>query len=92
VKEILFITDKLCIGEAAYHEITMTDGGEGLPRSYLVKQCKKHIGSLCHVTRTTGKEEGAQLDFQTELKNIIRKQVRGSFSCYVCRLWNNEII
>ena len=29
VQQVLFITDKFCIGEAAYHELTMTNGGEG---------------------------------------------------------------
>jgi len=75
IKEILFITDKFGVGEAAYHEITMSDRGEGLPRSYLVKQCKNSLDSLCHVSRTPGPEEGAQLDFETELRNALRKQV-----------------
>ena len=37
IKEILLIVDQFCIGEAAYHEVTMTPAGENLPRSYLVK-------------------------------------------------------
>ena len=40
IQEILFIVDQFCIGEAAYHEITMTPAGENLPRSYLVKECR----------------------------------------------------
>ena len=32
IKEILLIVDQFCIGEAAYHEITMTPAGENLPR------------------------------------------------------------
>ena len=38
VRQILFISDKFCIGEDAYHELTMVPGGEGMPRSYLVKR------------------------------------------------------
>ena len=38
VKRILFILDKFCSGNAAYHELTMGPGGEDLPRSYLIKQ------------------------------------------------------
>ena len=53
----------------------MTDGGEGLPRSYLVKQCKKNLNDLCHIERTPGKNEGAQLDLLSELKSTIAKQV-----------------
>ena len=46
VQQILFIMDSFCISEAAYHELTMTVGGEKLPRSYLVKQCKNDLNSL----------------------------------------------
>ena len=59
--------------EAAYHELTMVDGGENLPRSYLVKQCKTNLNSLCHITRTPG-VEGVQLDFMSELQKAIRKK------------------
>ena len=64
VQQILFIMDSFRISEAAYHELTMTVGREKLPRSYLVKQCKNDLNSLCRITRTPGKEEGAQLDFE----------------------------
>lgn len=63
IKEILSIMDRFCIGEAAYHEVTMTQAGENLPRSYLIKQCKESINSLVHIERTPGVCEGAQLNF-----------------------------
>ena len=75
LKQILFIQDKFCIGEAAYHELTMTPGGEGLPRSYLIRQCKETLNEICHIERTPGKIEGAQVVFKDELRNIIRKHV-----------------
>ena len=38
VEKIFFLLDKLCVGDAFNPEIsTITDG---LPRSYLVKQCR----------------------------------------------------
>ncbi len=74
VKQVLYITDSFCIGEAAYHEFTMTEGGEKLPRSYLVRQCKSDLNSLCHITRTPGIAEGAQLDLESELKNTMKQQ------------------
>ena len=44
VKQVLHVTDKFCIGEAAYMtEITMTEGGGSLSWSYLVKQCKNDL-------------------------------------------------
>lgn len=75
VQQILYFTDKFCISEAAYHELTMTEGGENMPRSYLVKQCKNYLNSLCHIKRTPGDEEGAQLDLECELQNTIKEQV-----------------
>ena len=71
IKEITFITDKFCISEAAYHELTLTSDGKGLPRSYLIRQCKSKLNELCHITRTPGHAEGAQLDFINELKNKV---------------------
>jgi hypothetical protein len=80
VKSVLFALDKFCVGEAAYHELTMTPGGESLPRSYLIKQCKEELNKLCHITRTPGEPLGAQLDFKTELETVIKSQV-GECQC-----------
>lgn len=57
VKSILYLLDKFCIGDAAYHELTMLC--EGLPRSYLIKQCKGEINKLSHIARTPGTAQGA---------------------------------
>ena len=70
-----FLTDKFCISGSAYHELTMTTGGENLPRSYLIKQCKENLNQLCHITRTPGTADGAQLSFQEELTNRIKSQL-----------------
>ena len=78
IKEILLIVDQFCIGEAAYHEVTMTPAGENLPRSYLVKECKESLNALTHIERTPGVSEGAQLIFIDALSNEIQKHV--SFS------------
>ena len=84
VRQIIFISDKFCIGKAPYHELTMVPGGEGMPRSYLVKQCKNQLNQLCHVSKTPGPAEGAQLDFESELKNRIMQQASNLL------LWLNE--
>jgi hypothetical protein len=81
VQQVLYITDSFCIGEAAYHKFTMTEGGEKLPRSYLVKQCKNYLNSLCHITRTPGVAEGAQMNLESELRNTIKQQA--SFYYYL---------
>ena len=73
VKNILFILDKFCIGDASYHELTMLY--DGLPRSYLIKQCKDEINKLSHIVRTPGTAPGAQLDFMSELKSVVEGMV-----------------
>lgn len=75
IKEIIYLADKFCIGEAAYHELTLACGGGSLPRSYLVRQSKNQLNELIHIRRTPGTAEGAQLDFESELQNTIRKVV-----------------
>lgn len=75
VKAVLFLTDKFCISDSAYHELTMATGGENLPRSYLIKQCKENLNQLCHITRTPGSADGAQLIFEEELTSRIKTQM-----------------
>jgi len=75
LKSVLFLADKFCISDAAYHELTLTSGGENLPRGYLIRQCKENLNQLCHITRTPGAAEGAQLIFKEELTNRIKSQV-----------------
>ena len=69
MKSVLYLLEKFCIGDAAYHELIMCSGGEDHPRSYLIKQCKDELNKLCHMTRTPGVAPGAQLDFATELSS-----------------------
>ncbi len=75
IQQVLFIMDKFCIGEAAYHELTCCPGGEELPRSYLVKQCKEHLNKLCYIESTPGEANGAALNFHDELSTVIEKMV-----------------
>ena len=75
IQQVLFIMDKFCIGEAAYHELTCCPGGEELPRSYLVKQCKENLNKLCSIERTPGEANGAAFDFHDELSTVIEEMV-----------------
>ncbi len=63
------------MGEAAYHEFTMTEAGADLPRSYLIKQCKSDLNNLVEIKKTPGEAKGAQLDFETELIGVLRNKV-----------------
>ena len=73
VKTILFLLDQFCIGNAAYHELTMLC--DGLPRSYLIKQCKDEMNKMSHIVRTPGAAHGAQLDFMSELESVVQGMV-----------------
>ena len=75
VQNVLFILDKFCIGDAAYHELTMLCENNSLPRSYLIKQCKDEMNKINHIVRTPGPAQGAQLDFITELKSVVQDMV-----------------
>ena len=66
IQQVLFIMDKFCIGEAAYHELTCCAGGEELSRSYLVKKCKEDLNKLCSIERTSGEANGTAFNFHDE--------------------------
>ena len=74
-KSVLLIQDKFCVGEAAYHELTMTSAGEALARSHLAKQCKASLNEVCHIEGTPEQNEGAHLNFTDALQNAIKKHV-----------------
>ena len=76
---MLFVLDKFCIGDAAYHELTMVDGMDKMPRSYLIKQCKEHINQLCTISRTPGAAQEAQVDFKAELISVIQNRVTSNY-------------
>ena len=78
IQQVLFIMDKFRIGEAAYHEITCSSGGDDLPRSYLVKQCKEDLNKLCSIERTPGEASGAAFNFHDELNTMIEKMVENA--------------
>ncbi|CAB3995786.1 Hypothetical predicted protein [Paramuricea clavata] len=76
IQQVLFIIYyEFCIGEAAYHKLTCCLGGEELPRSYLVKQCKDNLNKLCYIERTPGEADGAALNFHDELSTVIEKMI-----------------
>ena len=65
VELILYLLDKFCVSDEFYHELSMIENG--LPRPYLIKQCKNNLNKLCHVTPTPGTFEGAQVSFESLL-------------------------
>lgn len=73
VEMVLFLLDKFCVGDSAYHEMTMLF--DDLPRSYLVKQKRNMLNQMCHITSTPGEEEGAQVSFKELLRERIKDYV-----------------
>jgi hypothetical protein len=73
VKEVLHILDRFCVGDAAYHSLTVLESG--LPRSYMVKQCRGDINGTFHITRTPGDLIVAQMSFEDELRRKIKQKV-----------------
>lgn len=74
VKNVVYIMDKFCVSDVAYHEFSMTNQ-EGLPRSYLIKQCRQDLNKMYSISRTPGEWPGAQLSFKNELDHQLSKQV-----------------
>lgn len=48
VEKVLFLLDKFCVGDMFYHEFSFVC--DGLPKSYLIKQCRENYNNLCHIT------------------------------------------
>ena len=80
VEEVLFLMDRFSVSEEFYHQLTMVC--DGLPRSYLVKQCKNHLNELSHLTVTPGKSQGVQTSFKELLKEQIIDLV--SYITFIC--------
>ena len=59
IEQILFLLDKFCVGDAFYHELSMTI--DGLPRSYLVKQCRDDLNKMYHIDPLQGNYTGAKV-------------------------------
>ena len=71
VKSIVYIMDSFCVGDQPYHELCMAVPNNGLPKSYLIGQCRRQHDSLYTMHRTPGRSQGVQVDFVDELKRAI---------------------
>ena len=76
IEQILFLLDKFCVGDAFYHELTMIF--DGLPRSYLVKQCRDDLNKMCHLDPLQGKHIGAKVSsvealFQEHIQDYLHQ-------------------
>lgn len=50
--------DTFAVGDVFIHEMSMAI--DGMPKSYLIKQCRDKLNSTCLVKPTPGAEPGAE--------------------------------
>ena len=51
--------DKFCVGDSFFLELTKVTNG--LPKSYLIQQCRANFNKLCHIDRLPGKAPGVKV-------------------------------
>lgn len=73
IKEVLYIMDRFCVGDAAYH--ALSEHESGLPRSYMIKQCRADVNNSFTISKTPGDLVGAQINFKEELVRKIKEKV-----------------
>ena len=66
---------RFCISLEGYHELTQTEGGRDLPRSYLTQGCQASLDSVWNVTWTSRTSPGAELSFKYLLKLQLQRHV-----------------
>lgn len=73
VENILYLIDKFGVGDEFIHELSMVV--DGMPKSYLVKQCRMDLNSVCIIRSTSGKAPGASYLFKELLIQQIKHMV-----------------
>ena len=73
IKDLLFILGKFNVSESTYRELTVFC--DGLPRKYLVSQCRENINSLYNFERIPGNIPGAYVSLESEIFRYIKYHV-----------------
>jgi hypothetical protein len=71
--DLLFILEKCNVSESAYRELTVLC--DGLPRKYLVSQCREDINSLYIFERIPGNITGAYVSLESEIIRYINASI-----------------
>ena len=78
VYQLLFMLDRFYTSDEGFHELTMHKGGELLPQSYIVRECRKEINSLRKVEiLSVDNIRGAQFD----LKELLVDEIKDYLTC-----------
>ncbi|KAL9977978.1 hypothetical protein ACROYT_G015447 [Oculina patagonica] len=73
IETVLFLMDKFAVGDAFIHELSMVF--DGMPKSYLIKQCRDKLNSTCSVKPIPGGQCGAQVSFKESLINKLKQLI-----------------
>jgi len=73
LKQLVFILDKFCLSDSAYHELSMFF--DDMPRKYTVIQCRDDLNSIVHIERLPGNMPGAMLNLNTELERVVKHHI-----------------
>ncbi|CAG2215584.1 unnamed protein product [Mytilus edulis] len=73
LKQILFLLDKICISDAAFHELSMLV--DDMPRTYLNVQCRDDINKIYHIERLPGNKPGAMINLNSEIERMLKYQI-----------------
>ena len=57
IEEILYLLNKFCVGGSFFPELSMVT--DGLPKAYLIQQCRAELNKVCHIERLSGKTAGS---------------------------------
>ena len=87
VEGILYLIDKFGVGDEFMHELSMVV--DGLPKSYLFKQCRTDLNMGCIITSTPGRAPGAQYSFKQLLADRVKHMVStsGTEQVIFCRVY-----
>lgn len=64
---VLYLMDKFSVGNAFIYELNMEVNG--MPKSYLIRQCRDKLNSACSIRSTLGDAPGAQVSLKEALIN-----------------------
>ena len=95
IETVLFLMDKFAVGDAFIHELSMVI--DGMPKSYLIKQCRDKLNSTCSVKPIPGGQCGAQVSFKesliTKLKLLVTKSsVLHFFFNFQIKVWTRNFL
>lgn len=78
LRQLVFILDKFCVSDAAYHELSMIF--DDMPRKYLLVQCREDLNTIYHIERLPANKPGVMINIKDELKRLLNIQINKGFN------------